>query len=113
MYHLQRYLQWRMQREGITWEQLMERSLFAKINAPHSGLEQNGIRAALKKIGVTADVENVHPHRFRRTFASEAIHRQIPLEDLKELMGHTKMDTTLLYIDNDRDIEASYRKYVA
>ena len=72
-----------------------------------------GGRAALKKIGIAADVSKVHPHRFRRTFASEASHRQIPLEDLKELMGHEKLDTTLLYIDNERDIEAAYRKYVA
>ncbi len=113
MYHLSRYLQWRMQREGITWEQLQTRPLFAQIKAPFNQLASNGIRCALKRIGLAADVSNVHPHRFRRTFASEASHRQIPLEDLKELMGHTKLDTTLLYIDNERDIEAAYRKYVA
>lgn len=113
MYHLSRYLQWRMQREQITWEQLKERPLFATIKAPFSQLENNGIRCALKRIGAAAEVMNVHPHRFRRTFASEASHRQIPLEDLKELMGHTKLDTTLLYIDNERDIESSYRKYIA
>lgn len=113
MYHLQRYLQWRIQTEDITWEHLKDRPLFAQIKAPYKALENNGIRAALKKIGIAAEVSNVHPHRFRRTFASEASHRQIPLEDLKELMGHEKLDTTLLYIDNERDIEASYRKYVA
>lgn len=113
MYHLSRYLQWRMQRESITWEQLQSRPLFATIKAPYSRLENNGIRCALKRIGAAAAVTNVHPHRFRRTFASEASHRQIPLEDLKELMGHVKLDTTLLYIDNERDIEAAYRKYIA
>jgi site-specific recombinase XerD len=113
MYHLQKYLQWRMQHEEITWEELLLKPLFAKINAPYTVLENNGIRTVLKKIGMAANVDHVHPHRFRRTFASEASHRQIPLEDLKELMGHTKMDTTLLYIDNDRDIEASYRKFVS
>lgn len=113
MYHLSKYLQWRMQREQITWEELQERPLFATIKAPFSQLENNGIRCALKRIGAAADVMNVHPHRFRRTFASEASHRQIPLEDLRELMGHTKLDTTLLYIDNERDIESSYRKYIA
>lgn len=113
MYHLSRYFQWRMKREGITWEQLQSRPLFATIKAPFDRLENNGIRCALKRIGAAAAVDHVHPHRFRRTFASEASHRQIPLEDLKELMGHTKIDTTLLYIDNERDIESSYRKYVA
>ena len=113
MYHLHRYLQWRMQKERVTWEELKTRPLFAQIKAPYKALENNGIRAALKKIGSAADVDNVHPHRFRRTFASEASHRQIPLEDLKELMGHEKLDTTLLYIDNERDIEAAYRKFVA
>jgi len=110
---LSRYLQWRMQRERITWEQLQTRPLFAQLKAPFNQLASNGIRCALKRIGLAAEVTNVHPHRFRRTFASEASHRQIPLEDLKELMGHTKLDTTLLYIDNERDIEAAYRKYVA
>lgn len=113
MYHLQKYMRWRMQKERITWEQLQDRPLFAKIKAPCSALEANGIRIALKKIGMAADVSNVHPHRFRRTFASEASHRQIPIEDLKELMGHAKLDTTLLYIDNERDLETSYRKYIA
>lgn len=113
MYHLQRYLHWRIQKEGITWEDLKDRPLFGQLKAPYRALENNGIRAALKKIGIAADVSKVHPHRFRRTFASEASHRQIPLEDLKELMGHEKLDTTLLYIDNERDIEAAYRKYVA
>lgn len=113
MYHLHKYLQWRMQKECIAWEDLKTRPLFAQIKAPYKALENNGIRSALKKIGIAAEVSNVHPHRFRRTFASEASHRQIPLEDLKELMGHEKLDTTLLYIDNERDIEASYRKYVA
>lgn len=113
MYHLSRYFQWRMQRESLTWEQLQERPLFAQIKAPFEKLENNGIRCALKKIGAAAAVDHVHPHRFRRTFASEASHRQIPLEDLKELMGHTKIDTTLLYIDNERDIESSYKKYIA
>ena len=104
MYHLHRYLQWRIQSEGVTFEQLKDRPLFAQIKAPYKALENNGIRAALKKIGIAAEVSNVHPHRFRRTFASEASHRQIPLEDLKELMGHEKLDTTLMYIYNERDI---------
>ena len=112
-YHLLKYFEWRMEHEGISREELKERPLFAKQKVPYSALENNGIRAALKRIAKAAGVENVHPHRFRRTFASNALHRNMTIEKVKGIMGHTKIDTTLLYIDDQDDLEQSYRTYIA
>lgn len=112
-YYLMLYLKWRMEHESITPQQLHDRPLFAKLKAPYTAIENNGIRAVLKKLSKEAGVENVHPHRFRRTFATNALHRNMPIEKVRGILGHTKVETTLLYIDEQNDLEQSYRSYIA
>ena len=71
-----------------------------------------GIRVMLKKVGDKAHVEHVHPHKFRRTFATELNHRGLSAQDIKTLMGHDKMDTTMQYINmNKEDVKSAYRRY--
>ena len=73
-------------------------------------LENNGVRTILKKLGNKAHVNKVHPHRFRRTFATDAINRGMPLEQLRVLMGHNNYDTTLGYAKvNNKQVVQSYR----
>ena len=60
-----------------------------------------------------AGVDNVHPRRFRRTFATTALHRQVPIEKVKSMLGHVKVETTLLYTDDSKDIEHTYRTYLS
>lgn len=75
-------------------------------------LQPGGVRAMLKKVGEKAGVEKVHPHRFRRTFATECRHHGMPVEDIRALMGHDKIETTMGYINmNKDDIKNSYRRY--
>lgn len=75
-------------------------------------LTPGGVRDMLRKTGFRADVEKVHPHRFRRTFATTRAARGMPIQDIAHLLGHEKIDTTMKYIEqNEEDIKYSYRKY--
>lgn len=56
-----------------------------------------GVERILKKLGKTAGIDNVHPHRFRRTMATNVLRKGMPLEEVKELLGHSKLDTTMIY----------------
>ena len=71
-----------------------------------------GVRAMLKKIGERAAVENVHPHRFRRTLATNLINRGMPIQEVASILGHDKIDTTMKYVFIDKNnVKSAYRKY--
>lgn len=72
-------------------------ALFVSNRAPHDRLTVAGVERILKKLGKVADVDNVHPHRFRRTMATNVLRKGMPLEEVKELLGHSKLDTTMIY----------------
>ena len=82
----------------------------------HSGkvLLSNGIRYILKQIGERAGVDNVHPHRFRRTFATGLAARGMDIQEIQKLLGHSNVNTTMeyVYIDGDK-IQRSYKQYIA
>ena len=68
----------------------------------------------VKSLGKKAGVGNVHPHRFRRTFATDLLNRGMRIEEVMVLMGHTKIETTLIYCNIKQDnVRESYRKYAA
>ena len=71
-----------------------------------------GVRAALSRIAEEAGVANVHPHRFRRTRATNLIDHGMPIQEVAAVLGHDKLDTTMKYVYvNQRNVENSYRKY--
>ena len=71
-------------------------------------------RYLVKQLGKKAGVGNVHPHRFRRTFATDLLNRGMRIEEVMVLMGHTKIETTLIYCNIKQDnVRESYRKYAA
>ena len=73
-----------------------------------------GVEGVLKKLGKSAGVEKVHPHRFRRTMATNALKKGMPLEEVKELLGHTKLDTTMIYCTvNKENVKHSHQKYMS
>lgn len=74
-------------------------ALFVSNRVPHDRLTVAGIERILKKLGEKAGVENVHPHRFRKTMATNVLRKGMPLEEVKELLGHSKLDTTLQILD--------------
>lgn len=87
-------------------------SLF--MNYRRERLNDGGIRTILKTISERTGVENVHPHRFRRTFATGLSARGMEVQEIQKLLGHTNLNTTMTYVKiNDSQIQASYRKYIA
>ena len=74
--------------------------------------ENNGIRVMLKELAKKAGVEHVHPHKFRRTLATELARHGMPIQEVAYILGHDKIDTTMKYvIQNDDDVKNSYRRY--
>lgn len=77
-------------------------------------LHKNGIESALKRIGIKAGVTNVHPHRFRRTLATNMIDRGATLQDVQIILGHEDIRTTQIYVyTNQRNVKNAHDKYAA
>lgn len=75
-------------------------------------LQDGGIRVMLKKLAKNAAVEHVHPHKFRRTLATDLTRRGMPVQEVARILGHAKLDTTMQYVVlADEDVRNSYRKY--
>ena len=88
-------------------------ALFVSCRAPHNRLQIGGVEAMLRKLGRALGVGRVHPHKFRRTLATRAIDKGMPIEQVQVLLGHKKIDTTLRYAMVDqRNVKASHRKYL-
>ena len=86
--------------------------LFVTLDAPHNRLSVAGVQYMLRQLGHRAGVEKVHPHRFRRTIATDLLNRGMPIEQVKEFLGHEKLDTTMIYCTvKAESVKASHRKY--
>lgn len=104
-YHLQMYLQGRT--DGNP-------ALFVGCRKPHKRLSRNGIEEILRRLGRAAGVDNVHPHRYRRTALTNAANRGMPLQDVQYLAGHASPDTTMIYCTVDRSkVKAEHKMYLA
>lgn len=102
--HLQEYLESRKDDNP---------ALFVSLRAPHTRLDIGGVEYMLRKLGREAEVNNVHPHRFRRTLATRAIDKGMPIEQVQRLLGHKKIDTTMCYaLVNQSNVKNAHRRYV-
>lgn len=102
--HLQNYLRSR------TDDNL---ALFVSLTAPHERLQIGGIESRLRKLGKQLGLIKVHPHKFRRTLATMAIDKGMPIEQLQHLLGHRKIDTTLQYaMVKQNNVKLAHRKYI-
>ena len=111
-FYLRRYLQVRCKDEGITIEDLQALPLFVTLDRPHNRLTVAGIQYMLRQLGERSKVKNVHPHRFRRTIATDLLNRGMPIEQVKEFLGHEKLDTTMIYCTVQQEgVQASHRKF--
>ena len=105
-FYLKRYLQSRPQL-GIE-----DQPLFVTLDAPHNRLTVPGVQNMLRTLGRRAGVTNVHPHRFRRTIATDLLNRGMPIEQVKVFLGHEKLDTTMIYCTvREENVQASHRKF--
>ena len=89
------------------------KALFVSKNMPHQRLSISGIELIVRKIGVKTDINRVHPHKFRRTLATMAIDKGMPIEQVQKLLGHVKIETTMHYaMVNQNNVKNSHRKYI-
>ncbi|KAI4439009.1 Tyrosine recombinase XerC [Schaedlerella arabinosiphila] len=88
-------------------------ALFVSTKAPFNRLKKEGIEVSVRKIGTLAKVENVHPHRFRRTLATDLVKKNVPIQDVAEILGHSDLRTTQVYVSLDyATIKYNYNKAI-
>lgn len=89
-------------------------ALFVSLLKPYKRLEISGVEIRLRRLGRKLEIPKVHPHKFRRTLATKAIDKGMPIEQVQQLLGHTKIDTTMQYaMVNQNNVKISHRKYIA
>lgn len=89
-------------------------ALFVSLAKPNSRLTIGGVEASLKKLGQNSNIYRVHPHKFRRTLATMAIDKGMPIEQVQKLLGHVKIDTTLNYaMVNQNNVKIAHRKFIS
>ncbi len=89
-------------------------ALFVSCHTPFGRLGKTGIEAILRRLGKSAGVENVHPHRFRRTALTNALNRGMPLQDAQIMAGHSTPNTTMIYCKVDQNkVKSEHKMYLA
>lgn len=89
-------------------------ALFVSLNDPQKRLQISGVEVRLRKIGREANVPRVHPHKFRRTLATMAIDKGMPVEQVQKLLGHVKIDTTMHYaMVSQNNVKLSHRRFIS
>lgn len=102
--HLQNYLNSRTDNNE---------ALFVSLQKPYDRLRISGVEIRLRDLGKKLNLNKVHPHKFRRTLATMAIDKGMPIEQVQQLLGHSSVDTTLQYaMVNQNNVKSSHRKYI-
>ena len=102
--HLQNYLNGRTDTNP---------ALFVSLKAPHNRLQIGGVEVRLRELGKKLNISKVHPHKFRRTLATTAIDKGMPVEQVQQLLGHQKIDTTMHYaMVKQQNVKVAHRKYI-
>ncbi len=103
--HLQRYLDSRTDDNP---------ALFVTLDAPHNRLKISGVEIRIRELGRSLGMNKIHPHKFRRTMATRAIDKGMPIEQVQKILGHSQIDTTMQYaIVNQNNVKNSHQKYIA
>lgn len=102
--HLQNYLNTRTDNNP---------ALFVSLLRPYDRLKISGVEIRLRELGKRIDIKKIHPHKFRRTMATKAIDKGMPIEQVQVLLGHKKIDTTLQYaMVNQNNVRNSHKKFI-
>lgn len=89
-------------------------ALFVSLAKPHARLEISGVESRLRQMGRALKIGRVHPHKFRRTLATRAIDKGMPIEQVQRLLGHAKVDTTMQYaMVNQNNVKISHGKFLS
>ena len=88
-------------------------ALFVSLTSPHDRLQIGGVERRLRELGKRLNLPRVHPHKFRRTLATSAIDKGMPIEQVQQLLGHQKIDTTMHYaMVKQQNVKLAHRKYI-
>lgn len=89
-------------------------ALFVTLDVPYNRLQISGVEIRLRRLGRELGINKVHPHKFRRTMATRAIDKGMPIEQVQKLLGHSQIDTTMHYaIVNQTNVKVAHRKFIA
>lgn len=103
--HLQRYIASRTDDNP---------ALFVTLDAPHARLQISGVEIRIRRLGRRLGLPKLHPHKFRRTMATRAIDKGMPIEQVQKILGHSQIDTTMQYaIVNQNNVKVSHQKFIA
>lgn len=103
--HLQKYLELRKDDNP---------ALFVTLDAPFDRLKISGVEIRIRELGRSINLEKIHPHKFRRTMATRAIDKGMPIEQVQKILGHSQIDTTMEYaMVNQNNVKTAHRKFVA
>ena len=88
-------------------------ALFVSLDSPHDRLKISGVEIRLRELGKKLDLKKIHPHKFRRTMATRAIDKGMPIEQVQKILGHSQIDTTMQYaIVSQSNVRASHQRYI-
>ena len=89
-------------------------ALIVTLDAPHNRLQISGVEIRIRNLGRSLGLRKIHPHKFRRTMATRAIDKGMPIEQVQKILGHSQIDTTMQYaIVNQNNVKTSHQKYIA
>lgn len=89
-------------------------ALFVTLDAPHDRLKISGVEIRVRQLGRSINMTRIHPHKFRRTMATRAIDKGMPIEQVQKILGHSQIDTTMQYaIVNQANVKSSHQKYIS
>ncbi|SCH79512.1 Tyrosine recombinase XerC [uncultured Clostridium sp.] len=89
-------------------------ALFVTLDAPYDRLKISGVEIRLRQLGRRLELDKIHPHKFRRTMATRAIDKGMPIEQVQKILGHSQIDTTMQYaMVNQSNVKTSHQKYMS
>lgn len=89
------------------------KALFVTLDAPYDRLKISGVEIRLRNLGRKLQLERIHPHKFRRSMATRAIDKGMPIEQVQKILGHSQIDTTMQYaMVNQNNVKTSHQKYL-
>lgn len=90
------------------------KALFVTLDAPHDRLKISGVEIRLRSLGRELNLERIHPHKFRRSMATRAIDKGMPIEQVQKILGHSQIDTTMQYaMVNQSNVKTAHQKYMS
>lgn len=90
------------------------KALFVTLDAPHDRLKISGVEIRLRNLGRELNLERIHPHKFRRSMATRAIDKGMPIEQVQKILGHSQIDTTMQYaMVNQSNVKTAHQKYMS